>query len=106
MGINSGLRVQDLLQLRVGDIKNAEIADRIMAVVFPAPFAPRKPKISPSKTLKLMWSTAVKLPKRLVSSLVSITILSLFILVFYLDFIRLGSQLHGLHQLFWQFQLS
>lgn len=30
MGINCGLRVQDLLQLRVGDVKNAEIAGRVM----------------------------------------------------------------------------
>jgi len=30
MGVNSGLRVQDLLQLKVRDIKNAAIADRII----------------------------------------------------------------------------
>ena len=42
-----------------------------MAVVFPAPLAPRKPKISPGMTLSVMWSTAVKRPKRLVSPRVS-----------------------------------
>jgi len=30
MGVNSGLRAQDLLQLRVSDVKNAEITDRII----------------------------------------------------------------------------
>ncbi len=30
-----------------------------MAVVLPAPFAPRNPKISPCRTATLMWSTAV-----------------------------------------------
>ena len=35
-----------------------------IAVVFPAPFAPRKPKTSPSATSKVIASTAVKLPKR------------------------------------------
>ena len=30
MGVNSGLRVQDLLQLRVDDVKNAEISERVM----------------------------------------------------------------------------
>ena len=37
-----------------------------MAVVFPAPLAPRKPKISPCLTLNEIWSTAVKLPNCLV----------------------------------------
>ena len=45
-----------------------------IAVVLPAPFAPRNPKISPRPTSKLMWSTAVKLPNRLVSPFVSITL--------------------------------
>src|SRR5688500_2842584 len=39
-----------------------------IAVVFPAPFAPRKPKTSPTPTAKEMWSTATKLPKRRVRS--------------------------------------
>ena len=38
-----------------------------MVVVFPLPFGPRKPKISPRATSKSMPSTAVKSPKRLVS---------------------------------------
>ena len=42
-------------------------------VVLPAPLAPRNPKISPGATLKLMPSTAVKLPKRLVSFSVRMT---------------------------------
>jgi hypothetical protein len=33
-----------------------------MVVVFPAPFGPRKPKSSPGGTLRVMSSTAVKLP--------------------------------------------
>ena len=36
-----------------------------MAVVLPAPFAPRKPNISPRRTLKLMSSTARNAPKAL-----------------------------------------
>ena len=40
-----------------------------IAVVLPAPFAPRKPKISPLRTSKLMLSTAVKLPNFFVSPL-------------------------------------
>ena len=44
-----------------------------IAVVLPAPLAPRNPKISPGATLKLMPSTAVKLPKRLVSFSVRMT---------------------------------
>jgi hypothetical protein len=35
-----------------------------MTVVFPLPFGPRKPKISPLSTLKLMSFTAVTLPNR------------------------------------------
>src|SRR5262245_54271640 len=38
----------------------------LMVVDLPAPFGPRKPKISPSCTVKLMLLTAVKSPKRLV----------------------------------------
>ena len=37
-----------------------------MVVVFPAPFGPRKPTISPGSTLKEMASTAVRPTKRLV----------------------------------------
>ena len=44
-----------------------------IAVVLPAPLAPRKPKISPWRTLKEIWSTAVNVPKRLVSPSTSIT---------------------------------
>ena len=36
-----------------------------MAVVFPAPFAPRKPKISPLFTSNEILLTALKLPKAL-----------------------------------------
>jgi hypothetical protein len=35
-----------------------------IAVVFPAPFAPRNPNTSPGSTWKVIASTAVKLPKR------------------------------------------
>ena len=35
-----------------------------MVVDLPAPFGPRKPKISPRATWKLMRSTATKLPNR------------------------------------------
>ncbi len=37
-------------------------------VVFPAPFGPRRPKISPRRTSKLTRSTAVNAPKRRTSS--------------------------------------
>src|SRR5208283_1659464 len=40
-----------------------------MVVDLPAPFGPRKPNISPGRASRLMWSTAVKLPKRLTRSL-------------------------------------
>src|ERR1700688_97223 len=41
-------------------------------VVLPAPLGPSSPKTSPRRTSKLTLSTAVKAPKRLVSSLVCI----------------------------------
>ena len=37
-----------------------------MALVLPAPFGPRKPKLSPGATSKSIASTAVSVPKRLV----------------------------------------
>ena len=40
-------------------------------VVFPAPSGPTRPKISPSATVRLRWSTAVSAPKRRVRSRVS-----------------------------------
>ena len=43
-----------------------------MVVVLPAPFGPRKPRISPFSTRKLMPSTAVWRPYRLVSFSTSI----------------------------------
>ena len=36
-------------------------------VDLPAPLGPSRPKISPARTVKLMWSAAVNVPKRLVS---------------------------------------
>ncbi|MDT4884333.1 hypothetical protein FQZ97_1204640 [compost metagenome] len=44
-----------------------------IAVVLPAPFAPRKPKISPAYTSKVISLVAMKSPKRLVSLSVFIT---------------------------------
>ena len=50
------------------------VINMLIVVVFPAPFGPRKPKISPCFTLKLTWSTAVRcLLKTLVSPSVLIT---------------------------------
>src|SRR6202022_2857899 len=37
-----------------------------IVVVLPAPFGPRRPKISPRRTSKERWSTATTSPKRLV----------------------------------------
>src|ERR1700730_367733 len=39
-----------------------------LSVVLPAPLGPSRPNSSPRRTSKLTWSTAVKAPKRLVSS--------------------------------------
>src|SRR5215469_5497737 len=47
----------------------------LMTVVLPLPFGPRKPNTSPCSTLKLMWSTAVKSPKRRVSPSVLIALI-------------------------------
>ena len=47
----------------------------LMAVVFPAPLAPRKPNISPSYTSKLSLSFATKLPNFFTRSLTLITCL-------------------------------
>ena len=44
-----------------------------IAVVFPAPLAPRKPNISPRFTWKEIWSTAVKSPKHFVNCSTSMT---------------------------------
>src|SRR5574344_603417 len=44
-----------------------------MAVVFPAPLAPRKPKISPRLTVKLISSTAWNVPKAFTRCSTSIT---------------------------------
>src|SRR3954471_7030334 len=37
-------------------------------VVFPAPFGPIRPKICPGSMSRLTWSSAVRPPKRMVSS--------------------------------------
>ena len=50
-----------------------------MVVVFPQPFEPRNPKISPRPMRKLTWSTATKSPNRRVSPSASIAaVLSCF----------------------------
>ena len=54
-----------------------------MAVVLPAPLAPRNPKISPRRTSKLMLSTAVKLPKRFTRFLTDIAMSSFISSKFY-----------------------
>ena len=51
-----------------------------MAVVLPAPLAPRNPNISPRRTLKLMSSTAWKSPKALTRCSTSMTFSSLLIM--------------------------
>ncbi len=42
-----------------------------MVVLFPDPFGPRKPRISPRFTVSERWSTATKRPKRFTRSLAS-----------------------------------
>jgi hypothetical protein len=44
-----------------------------MVVDFPAPFGPRKPKISPRSTVKERRSTAVKVPNTLVRASTAMT---------------------------------
>ena len=53
-----------------------------MAVVLPAPLAPRNPNISPRLTLKDIWSVATKLPKRFVRFSAIITFSSVIFLMF------------------------
>ena len=48
----------------------------LIAVVLPAPFAPRNPNISPSCTSNVMWFVATKSPNCFVSPSALITILS------------------------------
>src|SRR5438445_5858287 len=43
-----------------------------IVVVFPAPFGPRSPKISPLRISRSIWSTATRSPKRFVRPLVAI----------------------------------
>ena len=50
-------------------------------MVFPAPFAPRNPKISPFETSKEIWSTAVKSPKILV---ICSAFMAILLFIFYL----------------------
>lgn len=45
----------------------------LIVVLLPAPFAPRKPKISPSRTLSDILSTAMKSPNFLVKLRISST---------------------------------
>src|SRR5437867_12931304 len=50
-------------------LEGASRPQRILMVVdLPAPFGPRKPKISPGRTVKETWSTATKAPNRFTRS--------------------------------------
>src|SRR5262249_39559661 len=51
-----------------------------MAVDFPAPLLPRRPKTSPCSTVKLKSSTAVKAPKRFTRCSTSMTLPMAFLL--------------------------
>ena len=59
----------------VPESKFVSVAMHLTVVVLPAPFGPRKPNSSPSRTLRLRWSTAVLSSNLLTRS--SITIMSL-----------------------------
>jgi len=64
----TGKKVLDREGIQYGKVKHIHI---IIVVLFPAPFGPRNPKISPSSTLNEMSSTAFTLPKFLVSDSIS-----------------------------------
>jgi hypothetical protein len=53
------------LMVAVPDDGGSSVVNIRMSVDFPAPFGPRRPKISPSSTPKLMPLTAVNSPNRL-----------------------------------------
>ena len=55
----------------VPELGGSSVVSILIAVLFPAPFGPSKPNIPPDLTWKLIALTAVKLPKRRVSALVS-----------------------------------
>ena len=57
---------ESALRITTSSINERPHSIRI-AVVLPAPFAPRKPKISPCATSKETWSTALKAPNCLVN---------------------------------------
>src|SRR5579863_4538162 len=54
------------LMRAVPSVGSMSVVSMRIRVDLPAPFGPSRPKISPCSTLKLIWSTAVNLPKRLV----------------------------------------
>ncbi len=54
-------------------VANTRPSSMRITVVFPDPFGPRKPYLSPSRTSRSTWSTASTGPNRFVSPLVTIT---------------------------------
>ena len=68
--IVGGHRLAEQFGGAFGDRSNPVII--FMVVVFPQPFEPRKPKISPRSMRTLTWSTATKSPNRRVNPSVSI----------------------------------
>ena len=59
------------LTIAVPEVTFRIVHNMDMVVLLPAPFGPSSPKISPLSTLKLMPSTAVKLPNFFVKFFVS-----------------------------------
>ena len=62
-----------------------------IAVVFPAPFAPKNPNISPFLTSKVMEFTAVKSPNFLVRFSTSMTLLFFICAVYFANSIKVSS---------------
>ena len=54
------------------DVGFSRVVNIMMVVLFPAPFGPKRPKISPGLTEKEMPSTATASPNDFLSDLVSI----------------------------------